>query len=81
MQTQSDVSESLKKDALLKIQLFLDPEFPRPLTLCAKLIDVQPQNFTVSFGPLEERLQDLLDKYVFRQHRRAIASSRKSESS
>jgi hypothetical protein len=72
-------NDGLKKDALLKIQLFLDPRFPRPLTLGAQVVDVQPQNFTVSFSPLEECLQDLLDKYVFRQHRRAIALARRSE--
>lgn len=71
----------LEKAVLLKIQLYLDPQFPRPLTLCAKLVDLQPQSFTVSFSPLEERLQDLLDKYVFRQHRRAIALARRRENS
>lgn len=79
VQTQNEIGGSFKNEALLKIELYLDPQFPRPLTLCAQLLDIQVQNFTVSFSPLEERLQDLLDKYVFRQHRRAIALARKSE--
>jgi len=75
------VSDNLQKDALLKIQLYLDPTFPRPLTMCVQIVDIQAQSFTVSFSLLEERLQDLLDKYVFRQHRRAIALARRSEKS
>lgn len=71
----------LEETGLLKIQLYLDPQFPRPLTLFAQLLDVQPQNFTVSFSPLEDRLQDLLDKYIFRQHRRVIALARRGENS
>jgi len=81
VQIPAESAISFKKEALLKIQLYLDPQFPRPLTLCAQIVDTQPQSFTVSFSPLEERLQDLLDKYVFRQHRRAIALARRSENS
>ncbi len=81
VQIPEDASTALKNVAFLKIQLYLDPQFPRPLTLCAQLVDTQPLNFTVSFTPLEEQLQDLLDKYVFRQHRRAIALARRSENS
>lgn len=81
VQAQEEAIKGLKKETPLKITLYLDPQFPRPLTVFAQLIDVQAQAFTVSFCPLEERLQDLLDKYVFRQHRRAIALARRSESS
>jgi len=81
VQTGEDVSTGLEKGALLKIQLYPDPHFPRPLILCTRLVDVQVHGFTVSFCPLEECLQDQLDKYIFRQHRRAIALARKSENS
>ena len=66
---------------LLKISLYLDPHFPRPLTLFGQSSEVQPEIFIVRFKPVEGRLQDLLDKYLFRQHRRAIALSRRSENS
>lgn len=69
----------INQDTLLKVDLYLDPQFPRPLTLYAYPVDVQEHEFTVKFSPLESHLQDLLDKYVFRQHRRAIALARKSE--
>jgi len=70
-----------KNGTLLKIRLYPDPHFPRPLILFAQLVDVQMQSFTVSFCPLEEGLQDWLDKYIFRQHRRSIARIRRSENS
>ncbi|HHI93305.1 MAG TPA: hypothetical protein ENK04_07315 [Gammaproteobacteria bacterium] len=81
VQTGGEVITCFKKEMLLKVQLYLDPHFPRPLALYTRLVDVQAQSFTVSFYPLEERLQDQLDKYIFRQHRRAIALARRSGNS
>jgi hypothetical protein len=78
---QDDVSVDVSKGALLKIDLYLDPQFPRPVTLYAQVVDVQARAFTVGYCPFEARMQDLLDKYVFRQHRRAIALARRSEKS
>ncbi len=77
VQIVDNVIVSLEDGTLLKIRLYPDPHFPRPLILYAQLVDVQAQSFTVNFCPLEERLQDQLDKYIFRQHRRAIALARK----
>jgi len=81
VQAGNDTIARLENGALLKIMLYPDPQFPRPLILCTRLVDVQVQSFTVNFCPLEERLQDHLDKYIFRQHRRAIALARRSENS
>lgn len=75
---EGDIQVGDKGDKL-KIALYLDTHLPRPLTLCGQLIDVQQNSFTLNFWPLEARLQDLLDKYLFRQHRRAIALARRGE--
>jgi len=77
VQIEDNATANLESGILLKIRLYPDPNFPRPLILYAQLVDVQVQRFTVNFCPLEERLQDQLDKYIFRQHRRAIALARK----
>jgi hypothetical protein len=69
----------LSNDSLLKIKLYLDPKFPRPLLLYGRVQDVHDDGFALKYLPLEARLQDLLDKYVFRQHRRAVALSRRRE--
>jgi hypothetical protein len=64
---------------LLKMKLYLDSKIPRPLQLYAHVRAVDEGGFTLEYIPLEPVLQDLLDKYVFRQHRRAIASSRHTQ--
>jgi hypothetical protein len=79
VQSGEAADNGINQQSLLKIELYLDPQFPRPLTLYAQPVDVQAHEFTVKFSPMESQLQDLLDKYVFRQHRRAIALARRSE--
>lgn len=69
----------LKEGNLLRIQLYLDVQLPRPLQIFGVLTAVEVDSFTVSFYPLQERVQDLLDKFVFRQHRRAIALRKRAE--
>lgn len=64
---------------LLKIRLFLDDKIPRPVQLYGQVQAVQSDGFTLRYTPLEPALQDLLDRYVFRQHRRAIALSRQAQ--
>lgn len=76
--TQEDDIATLKEGMPLRVRLFLDPQFPRPFDICGQLVTFQAESFTVSYGPLEARLQDLLDKLVFRRHRRAIALSRRT---
>jgi Atypical PilZ domain, cyclic di-GMP receptor len=66
---------------ILKVSLFLDPKFPRPLQLFAHVLEVNEKSFTLVYSALDAPVQDLLDRYVFRQHRRAIASSRKQATS
>lgn len=77
--TQEGDLDSLHEGSLLKIRLYLDPQFPRPLNLCGHITAVQADCFTVSYTRLDEALQGLLDKYVFRQHRRAVALARRRE--
>jgi Atypical PilZ domain, cyclic di-GMP receptor len=66
---------------IVKVRLFLDPMFPRPLQLFARIGDVREGSLTLAYCELDAPVQDLLDRYVFRQHRRAIALARRSESS
>jgi hypothetical protein len=77
--TQEEDMATIKDGALLRIRLYLDAQFPRPLHICGRLTNLQADGFTVTFPPLEARFQDLLDKFVFRQHRRAVALARRGE--
>ena len=62
---------------LLRVRLFLDTRYPQALLLYGTLSSASETHFTVSFNSLPPPLQEQLDKFIFRQHRRAIASSRR----
>lgn len=68
--------QNVQVESLLKIRLFLDPKFPRPLILFAHVSRVDKGSIILTYTPLAVVVQDLLDKHVFRYHRRAIALKR-----
>jgi hypothetical protein len=69
----------------LLVELFLDAEIPRPLELLTRvrsrttgpdgLVTVQAH-----FELLDEALEDALERYIFREHRRSIARQRRAGS-
>lgn len=63
---------------LLQARLFLDTRYPQALVLSGTVSFVTISNFTLEFHALNELVQEQLDKFVFRHHRRAIALSRQS---
>lgn len=69
--------------ALIKIEIFINPQMPMPLILHAegKLIDAEDgeKYLLASYFGLEQETQDLLEKFIFQQHRRLIAQSRRSK--
>lgn len=73
-----DSANLLKVNALLKIRLYIDSQFPRPLHIYGRIIELQADKFTVDYCLHEPRFQDLLDKLVFCRHRRAIALAKKT---
>lgn len=79
--TQADELTRLSDGDLLRLRIYLDPQIPRPFDICGHIVAVQASGFVLRFCQLEPHLQDLLDKWVFRHHRRAIASSRLSSHS
>lgn len=74
----SDNPVGTGEDVMLDI--YLSEQFPQPLRLPASVIssDKCEQYYTVVvyFQGLSEQVTDLLDKFVFRQHRRLVAMSR-----
>lgn len=62
---------------LLRMRLFLDTRYPQALLLYGTVSSVLEAGFTLEFHGLSEAVQEQLDKLIFRQHRRAIASSRR----
>ncbi len=64
------------------IELYLHPEYPRPLLLPGEVeaAEPDPQGTTrvrVRLEPLNEMVQNWLERIIFRHHRRLIAHSRR----
>ena len=64
----------------LLVEAYLSPEVPRPLRLLGRVLDdtgeASPALVTAALEPPSEQVIDLLEKFIFRHHRRAIAHSR-----
>lgn len=70
-------AEPPAKDTQLELQIYLSPQLFVPLYLGAQVTTVEDMGTThrvqANFLPMEESLQDWLEKYIFRQHRREVA--------
>jgi len=63
--------------AWLQVQLYLMPSIPRPLVVSAEVLPTEaPERLLLRLTGLPEATRDLLERFVFRQHRRAIAQAR-----
>lgn len=64
----------------LLIQIYLTPNYPRPLELPATVVRVDEQavgaRCTATFVGCSEPVRDWLEKLIFRHHRRSIAHTR-----
>jgi hypothetical protein len=62
-----------------RLQLYIDPAIPKPLTLFGQC-HASPQGGTtdITFTGLSQTVTDHLDKFIFRHHRRRIAQARKA---
>ncbi len=66
-----------EEGAIVLLDLYLSPQLPRSLKLSGRVsVEGQKNVFTVHLEPLSEPTQDLFERYIFRQHRRAIAQAR-----
>ncbi len=65
----------------LRVQLYLMPGIPRPLVVVAEVLPSEtPKRLLLRLTGLPETTRDLLERFVFRQHRRAIAQARSHSS-
>ena len=80
MLVKSSEAPPLGQSVLLKI--YLEQRFPFPLDILAQVasVDESADGYSTRFDYLDmdETCQDLLEKYIFRQHRRQIALMRKA---
>jgi len=72
----------LPPDGLLQLELYCNLSYPRPLILPAQVVETSPLRDTgwpiqARFHAPSPALQEALERYIFLQHRRAIASQRR----
>lgn len=70
--------KTVAEDDIYKISLYIDPSLPRPLILYVAATPGAQQGWQdFKFLQLKQSLQDILEKFIFRQHRRIVAQTRK----
>lgn len=74
------VHGSTASDCLVRVDMFLDALLPQPLRFYARVEVVQKAGtgslVAATFLNMDQDLQDLLEKFIFQQHRRNVASAR-----
>jgi hypothetical protein len=65
--------------SIVKLHLFISPRLPRPIELLGTVVSHKETSILFSLISMEVRFQDLLAKFIFRQHRRNIALARSKE--
>lgn len=79
----SKLNEQYPVDSTMRIELFLMPEYPKPLIFFAKLLAQESLgNGYKSIFELQDMdivCRDMLEKILFRHHRRQIAQLRQSK--
>ncbi len=64
--------------ANLKICIYLHEVYPKPLTLFGQVTSVGSQECVVDLASQSDDVQQLLEKFIFLHHRRAIAQAKQS---
>ena len=72
---------ALALNSLLRLELYCNLSYPRPLLLPAQVAEITPAangwRIQARFHAPSLSLQEALERYIFLQHRRAIANSRR----
>ncbi len=62
---------------ILLVEVFINTSFPRPIELLCRLDDIEKKDLSYfmycSFFKINDVVLDLLEKFIFRHHRREIA--------
>lgn len=63
-------------DSLLRIELYLNLRYPRPLVLHGRVWEIQDRRVAVAFCEQSEAVREGLERFIFVHHRRAVAQNR-----
>ncbi|MFP4130998.1 PilZ domain-containing protein [Thiohalospira sp.] len=75
-----EVAESISTGSLMEVELWLTDEQPQPLCLSGVVTGGSSEGndgIFLSFQELSEEESDLLERFIFQQHRRAVAAARR----
>jgi len=81
MQVDMSEQDAIESGQIIKVTLFFTESYPRPVVLLVTVSSVSPRH--IASGQvlaLSETVQDLLERLIFRQHRRNVAQQRVSKS-
>jgi hypothetical protein len=70
-------ASALASGSPVLLEIYVSPRYPRPLFLPATVKDSSGGRVRAVFDGLGEPVQDLLEKLIFRHHRRQIAATRR----
>ncbi len=77
-------AEAPDEGSLVKVEVYLSDKYPRPLILPSRVANVQPSQggyaIRAAFLAMSDSVQDHLDKFIFKQHRRLVAHKRRAHS-
>lgn len=67
----------------VRVEVFVHPKLPRPLVLIGRVTELHNDRAqcSVAFEGAALAFQDVLDKFIFRQHRRMVAIQRRAVTS
>jgi hypothetical protein len=78
-----DVPFTINVGETLLLQVYLNAQFPQPIKLPCEIFSVRHTqggtHMVASFVGLTSEVHDLIEKFIFRHHRRLVALQRKQE--
>jgi hypothetical protein len=71
-----DATQDYSEGAIIEVDVYITPSIPRPLRFFGRITGSAEGKHSVEFFGVNQQVTDLLDKILFRHHRRAIAQQR-----
>lgn len=71
-----DTERSFAADEVVEVDVYITPSIPKPLRFYGKVVSSEAGQHSVEFFGVNQQVTDLLDKILFRHHRRAVAQQR-----
>lgn len=75
-ETGSEGSASYKEGDIVRIEIHLLPELPKALVFFAEITAISADKMCFEFFEMRQSVRDLLEKVLFRHHRRKIAQQK-----